>query len=296
MYDWFACGRETMRFLAAVLLVTTCAVAQKLIPVKTRERRSRSALVTTVAASSMAFPFAAPPLGSLRWKPPQPVLRSLHLCSPTSLAKPAYRPCPAAVRRGPRSSWCRTRPEKACLNLNVWAPPPQAKRTLCLSFFTAVDLNEGSNGITSYDGTALARRGLIVVTANYRLGLFGYFSSTALEQESPTHAAGNYAVADQIAMLQWVQRNIAAFGGDPRRVALAGQSRGRGKRRRPNGLARWQGACFSGQSLTAALGRYGPPEELPGDIRFAPYPRETVGGQPTVARWQRCAKCLRTRS
>jgi para-nitrobenzyl esterase len=114
-----------------------------------------------------------------------------------------------------------------CLYLNVWTPvwPPQDRAPVM------VWIHGGSNVIGSgaegaYDGAALARKGVVVVTVNYRLGVFGFFAHPELTRESPHHASGNYGLLDQIAALQWVQRNIERLGGDPRRVTVFGESAG----------------------------------------------------------------------
>ncbi len=114
-----------------------------------------------------------------------------------------------------------------CLFLNVWtaAASPQERRPVFV-FLHGGGNNEGSGSIDAYNGEGLARKGMVMITINYRLGIFGFFTHPDLTAESSHHMSGNYALLDQIAALEWVKKNIAAFGGDPERVTVAGQSAG----------------------------------------------------------------------
>ena len=114
-----------------------------------------------------------------------------------------------------------------CLYLNVWTPAKPGDAALpVLVYFYGGGFVAGDGSEPRYDGESMAGKGLVTVTVNYRLGVFGFLAHPELTQESPHHASGNYALLDQHAALQWVNRNIAAFGGDPRRVTLAGESAG----------------------------------------------------------------------
>jgi para-nitrobenzyl esterase len=115
-----------------------------------------------------------------------------------------------------------------CLYLNVWTPATAAPgaRLPVLVYFYGGGFAAGSADEYRYDGAAMARRGMVVVTANYRLGAFGFLAHPALTAESPDHASGNYGLLDQVAALAWVHRNVAAFGGDPDRVTIGGESAG----------------------------------------------------------------------
>jgi para-nitrobenzyl esterase len=116
-----------------------------------------------------------------------------------------------------------------CLALNVWTPATRDEERLpVLVYIHGGAYSSGSGDVPLYDGTSLAARGVVVVTLNYRLGVFGFLAHPALSRESPHGTSGNYGLLDQVAALAWVQRNIAAFGGDPQRVTLAGQSAGAG--------------------------------------------------------------------
>ena len=103
-----------------------------------------------------------------------------------------------------------------CLYLNIWTPAKSAKERLpVMVWIHGGGFTRGFSGTSSYNGEVLARKGAVIVTVNYRLGIFGFFAHPELSAESGHHASGNYALLDQIAALQWVQKNIAAFGGDP---------------------------------------------------------------------------------
>ncbi len=114
-----------------------------------------------------------------------------------------------------------------CLYLNVWTPSKTGKEALpVLVYFYGGGFMAGDGSEPRYDGESMARRGIVSVTVNYRLSVFGFYSHPELTKESPFHASGNYGLLDQSAALQWVRKNIAAFGGDPSRVTIAGESAG----------------------------------------------------------------------
>jgi para-nitrobenzyl esterase len=170
------------------------------------------------------IPYAAPPVGKLRWQPPQAVepWHNVRVCDQFSPICPQS-PYPAgsvyAMAPQPQS--------EDCLYLNVWTPAgsPSEKRPVMVWIHGGA-LTRGSGSIPFYDGEALARKGVVVVTVNYRLGPFGYFAHPALSRESEHGSSGNYGVLDQIAALRWVERNIGALGGDPSRVTIFGESAG----------------------------------------------------------------------
>jgi para-nitrobenzyl esterase len=171
-------------------------------------------------------PYAAPPVGALRWRPPQPAV-------PWSGVRRAdeFGPC---CQQTPWSAppWTaefvtHERTSEGCLYLNVWTGAHSAgEKRPVLVWLHGGGFSGGSGAVAVYDGAELARRGLVVVTINYRLGALGFLALPALTRESPNHASGNYALLDCIAALRWVSKNIGAFGGDPGRVTLAGQSAG----------------------------------------------------------------------
>jgi para-nitrobenzyl esterase len=173
-------------------------------------------------------PFAAPPIAGLRWKPPQPVapwqgvLETVHFAP----ACPQPLPPPGSFYQ---NEFFQTseRQSEDCLYLNVWAPThkPDPKLPVMVWFYGG-GFVQGSGSLPSFDGEALAHRGVIVVTINYRLGPLGFLALPELDRESPDHVSGNYGLLDMIAALRWVQDDIAAFGGDPDRVTIFGQSAG----------------------------------------------------------------------
>lgn len=167
-------------------------------------------------------PFAAPPLGPLRWRPPQPPKSWKGVRSATEFAA---RPMQLPVF-GDMVFRSKTMSED-CLYLNVWAPPaPAGGKLPVLVYFYGGGFVAGSGDEPRYDGEAMARKGVVAITVNYRLGIFGFFAHPELRGEGSEHAVGNYGLLDQTAALRWVQKNVAAFGGDPKRVTIAGESAG----------------------------------------------------------------------
>lgn len=168
------------------------------------------------------IPFAQPPVGDLRWRPPQPPrdwsgVRAANKFGPRAMQRPIFGDM--AFRSDGVS--------EDCLYLNVWTPAPSGKPRLpVLVYFYGGGFQAGDGSEGRYDGESMARRGIVAVTVNYRLNVFGFFSHPELTRESPHHASGNYGLLDQYAALQWVRRNIAAFGGDPGHVTIAGESAG----------------------------------------------------------------------
>ncbi len=167
------------------------------------------------------IPFAAPPVGNLRWKPPQPAApwQGVKQCTefgpdPYGYVTPIFR------------SYARETSED-CLYLNVWTPAKKrSDRLPVMVWIYGGGFRFGSGATPLYDGENLARRGVVVVTFNYRVGPFGFLAHPLLSKESEHNSSGNYGLLDQIVALQWVQKNIAAFGGDPTRVTIFGESAG----------------------------------------------------------------------
>jgi para-nitrobenzyl esterase len=166
-------------------------------------------------------PFAAPPTGNLRWRPPKrPAAwagtRAARAFAPACMQEGVSMPgeMPPAI-------------SEDCLYLNLWAPANHAKASLpVLVWIYGGGYRNGSAAMPLYWGDQLARKGVIVITIAYRLGPLGFLALPELTRESPQHSSGNYGLMDQVAALEWIQRNIAAFGGDPNRVTIAGQSSG----------------------------------------------------------------------
>ena len=178
--------------------------------------------IKTNIQSFKGIPFAQPPVGNLRWKEPQPVLNWTGI-------KQTKKFGPRAVQSnifgdmGFRSDGI----SEDCLYLNVWSPAKSANEKLpVLVYFYGGGFAAGDGSENRYDGENMAKKGIVTLTVNYRLGIFGFFSHPELTKESPNHASGNYGFQDQNAALKWVQANIAQFGGDPKRVTIAGESAG----------------------------------------------------------------------
>jgi para-nitrobenzyl esterase len=209
--------------LALVPLVAQAVAARAADQVKIASGTLQGATVAgTDVRAFLGIPFAAPPVGNLRWQPPQPL-------------KP-WEGVRQAVAFGPRCMQRRVfsdmvfrdqGPSEDCLYLNVWTPAQSASQRLPVMFWIyGGGFQAGATSEPRQEGMNLAKKGVVVVSCNYRLGIFGFFAHPALAQESPYHAAGNYGLMDQIAALRWVEENISAFGGDPNNVTIFGESAG----------------------------------------------------------------------
>ncbi len=172
--------------------------------------------------SYLGVPFAAPPVGPLRWRPPQPVA---PWTEPRAMV--AYGPsCPQPQAELPMGREV-GRMDEDCLYLNVWTGSRVADDRLpVMVWIHGGGFTQGSGAVPTYDGARLAAKGVVVVTINYRLGPLGFLAHPQLSAESERGLSGNYGILDQIAALQWVQANIEAFGGDPDRVTVFGESAG----------------------------------------------------------------------
>ena len=193
--------------------------------------KTESGVVEGMAAASpgvrifRGIPFAAPPVRALRWRAPQPVkpwkgVRKAAEFGPRCMQAPIY---PDMIFRDRAD-----RPmSEDCLYLNVWTPAKSARDGLAVMvWFYGGGFQAGSSSEPRYDGENFAAKGIIVVSVNYRLGVFGFLSHPGLTRESRKRASGNYGLMDQIAGLRWVKKNIGAFGGDPEKVTIAGESAG----------------------------------------------------------------------
>jgi para-nitrobenzyl esterase len=168
------------------------------------------------------IPYAAPPIGELRWQAPQPAAAWTDVRQATAFGAQCMqrRQFADMVFRASGMS-------EDCLFLNVWTPAKTgAERLPVLVYFYGGGFAAGDGSEPRYDGAAMARRGIVALTVNYRLGVFGFMAHPDLTKESSHHASGNYGLLDQAAALAWVRDNIAAFGGDPRKVTIAGESAG----------------------------------------------------------------------
>jgi para-nitrobenzyl esterase len=169
------------------------------------------------------IPYARPPIGELRWRPPQAVVAWTGVRDASRFGfecpQTQYQDGSVYIRPLQRQS-------EDCLFLNVWTAASKGDKRPVFVWIHGGALTKGSGISDTRDGVPLARKGVVLVTINYRLGALGYFAHPALTEESPEKSSGNYGVLDQLAALRWVQRNIAAFGGDPSRVTIGGESAG----------------------------------------------------------------------
>jgi para-nitrobenzyl esterase len=210
----------TIRVLAAGVL----ASALSALPAMATERVVTGGIVHGVDLPDggtlfRGMPYAQPPVGALRWKPPAPVI-------PWQGVRDATLPGPPCLQRS--YEW--NAPDAAaskedCLYLAVRSPKHAPMDRLPVMFWIHGGANRAGSGI-GYSTSDIDKRGIVLVTLQYRLGIFGFLSLPALTAESPAHASGNYALMDQIAALKWVKANIANFGGDPNNVTIFGQSAG----------------------------------------------------------------------
>ena len=209
--------------IAAWIPATGAAV----VTVKTESGMLSGAPAVGGVTPYLGIPYAAPPVGELRWKPPQPALRWDGVRKADRFGTSCMQ-----NQAGSRLPWTEEFMTQGpigedCLFLNVWtaARLPNA-RVPVMFWIYGGGFNEGSSSVAVYDGTELAKKGVVVVSLNYRVGPLGFLTHPELTQESEHRSSGNYGLLDQIAALRWVRNNIAAFGGDPNQVTIFGQSAG----------------------------------------------------------------------
>jgi para-nitrobenzyl esterase len=235
-------------FFAAATLVAAIANASAEIPEQVKiDTGILAGTVSTGQPGVRVFkgiPFAAPPLGDNRWRAPQPVAKWDGVRKADAFGAPCIASAPAPARGGggqgrgggaapgaaPATQAAAPRePARSedCLYANVWTSANNANdRRPVMVWIYGGGFTSGSGGTAWYDGENLAAKGPVIVTFNYRLGTFGFFAHPELAKESGRNASGNYGMMDAIAMLQWVKKNISAFGGDPNNVTIAGESAG----------------------------------------------------------------------
>lgn len=177
-------------------------------------------LEKTGIVSFKGIPYAAPPVGKLRWKEPQPVqswegVRAAKNFGPRAMQPPIY--TDMFFRSNGMS--------EDCLYLNVWTPNTKGKLPV-LVYFYGGGFVTGDGSEPRYDGESMAQKGIVVLTVNYRVGVFGLLAYPELTKESPNHVSGNYGLFDQSAALSWIKQNISAFGGDAGKITIAGESAG----------------------------------------------------------------------
>lgn len=175
----------------------------------------------------LGVPFAAPPVGELRWKPPQAAAKWSGVRKADAFGASCVQNQPGSRLPWTEEFMTQGAVSEDCLFLNVWTPASAANAKLPVMFWIyGGGFNEGSGAVAVYDGAALAKKGVVVVSVNYRVGPLGYLAHPELSKESEHKVSGNYGQLDQIAALRWVQANIRAFGGDPAQVTVFGQSAG----------------------------------------------------------------------
>jgi para-nitrobenzyl esterase len=209
--------------VCAILLVASTAHAKDPLKVGTDGGKVQGTLSSDGQVRAfLGIPYAAPPVGPLRWKPPQPAAKWPGVRSATSFG-PRCMQAPLNSDMVFRDSGL----SEDCLTLNVWTPAEKNSAPLpVMVWIYGGGFDTGGTSEPRQDGEHLAHKGVIVVSMNYRLGIFGFFALPSLAAESPNHAAGNYGLMDQLAAIDWVRRNIAAFGGDPAKVTIFGESAG----------------------------------------------------------------------
>jgi para-nitrobenzyl esterase len=213
-------------FSLLLLLMLTVSFAIGQLGDNTPRVKTENGMLEGVDESGLktfkGVPFAAPPVGDLRWREPQPMknwsgVRKADHFGPRAMQLPIF------GDMNFRSDGV----SEDCLYLNVWTPAKTDNEKLpVLVYFYGGGFLAGDGSEPRYDGESLARKGIVSITVNYRLGVFGFFAHPELSKESPHHASGNYGLLDQAAALKWVQKNIAAFGGDPKKITIAGESAG----------------------------------------------------------------------
>jgi len=208
---------KTLKLLFSAILIIVIGSSSKSQPGLLKvEGGWIQGTVTEDLAIYKGIPFAAPPVGELRWKAPQPAAKWEGVKQTKAYA-------PAAFQGGNPPSG----KSEDCLYLNVWTPAKSAKEKIpVLVWIYGGGFSFGSTAEPGYEGTKLARKGVVLVSIAYRVGQLGFLAHPELSTENPNHVSGNYGLLDQIAGLEWIQKNIAAFGGDPDKVTIFGESAG----------------------------------------------------------------------
>lgn len=211
------------RVCTFLLLATTAAFAAKPGIVKTTDGKVKGSYDSAAKIYSFkGIPYAAPPVGKLRWQPPQPAAKWRGVKDADKFGSRCMQPhfYDDMIFRDPGQS-------ENCLTLNVWTSDPSLNSQLPVMFWIhGGGFFTGASSEPRQDGTNLAKRGVVVVSLNYRLGVFGFMAHPELTAESSHHSSGNYGLEDMTAALQWVHQNIGAFGGDASKVTIFGESAG----------------------------------------------------------------------
>jgi len=207
--------KKTFLIVTFVMFTAGLSFAQQPEQVKIEEGLLQGTLEDGLTVYR-GIPFAAPPIGDLRWRAPQPAAKWDGVRQATKFAP------------GPIQAWgAPTGKSEDCLYLNVWTPAKSASdRIPVLVWIYGGGFNGGSTSVPNYSGENLAKKGVILVSIAYRVGQLGFMAHPELSAEDPNHVSGNYGLLDMIAGLQWIQKNISVFGGDPNKVTIFGESAG----------------------------------------------------------------------
>jgi para-nitrobenzyl esterase len=212
--------KKALLIVTFAILAARFSLAQAPAPVKVQGGLVQGALENGLTVYR-GIPFAAPPVGDLRWRAPQPVLKWDGLKETVKFA-PA---CIQGMMMGPAGSG--PAPSEDCLYLNIWSPAKSpGDRVPVFVWIYGGGFAAGATSSPTFNGEKLARKGVVLVSIAYRVGQMGFFVHPGLSAETKNRVSGNYGLLDMIAGLQWIQKNIAAFGGDPRRVTIFGESAG----------------------------------------------------------------------
>ena len=242
------------------------------------------------------IPYAAPPVGALRWAPPQPVKRWRGV-RPALQFGPDCAQLPTPGDDGP----VRTVPRENCLYVNVWRPKVRPAHGLPVMVWVyGGGFVDGGTSPAIHDGTQFARDGVVLVSFNYRLGNFGFFAFPALDRQRAAGLRGDYAFMDQIMALQWVRRNVASFGGDPRNVTIFGESAG-GVSVNALLMSPLARGLFAKAIIESGAGRDNvarrcapfPAQPIPRRRWASGWPGSSASGARGHVRWQHYARCLR---
>jgi len=215
---------KLFNLIVAIQFVSLMAFSQtnSNLQVKVSNGTLEGVLESSGIRSFKGIPFAQPPVGNLRWKEPQPAKNWTGVRKADKFGSNAMQ-----TKVFGDMNFRSAGMSEDCLYLNVWTPAKSPNEKLpVLVYFYGGGFMAGDGSEARYDGEKMAEEGIVALTVNYRLGVFGFLAHPELTKESPHNSSGNYALFDQNAALKWVQENIAAFGGDPARVTIAGESAG----------------------------------------------------------------------
>jgi len=218
---------HTLVVLGSALLLLSAMPKAPTNPVRIDSGLISGAADKSGVTAYLGIPFASPPVGQLRWRPPQPAGHWQGVREADHFGASCMQDEPGSRLPWTEEFMTQGAISEDCLFVNVWTGAKSAgEKRAVMVFIYGGGFSEGSSSVAVYNGAALAKKGVVVVTFNYRVGPLGFLVHPELTRESEHHSSGNYGLLDQIAALEWVHRNIGAFGGDPARVMIFGQSAG----------------------------------------------------------------------